>query len=118
MRGTMVNVDVLTANALLTEFSQNQIYHDDVPEHGNYPMVCYTDLTLNPALHADNKLYAYEHIIRVTIVSYGNAPINELKAKVYDAMTKAGFMWRSTNKTRDDKEYYTAMDFTIGVLMD
>lgn len=110
------DVDKLAANALLTEFEENQIFHDDLPEDGNYPMVQYTDLTEVPVLHADNALFAYQHIIRVTIVSYGNTGINALKNKVFRCMTNAGFMWQNTNKVRDDKEYYTAMDFSIGVL--
>ena len=109
------DVDTLVANALLTEFNQNQIYHDDLPEQAVYPMIQYTDLTEAPVLHADNKLYSYQHIIRVTIVTYGNADINELKGKVYRCMVDAGFMWQNTNKVRDGKEYYTAMDFSIGV---
>ena len=109
------DVDKLVANALLTEFNQNQIYHDNLPEQAVYPMIQYTDLTEAPVLHADNKLYAYQHIIRVTVVTYGNADINELKCKVYRCMVDAGFVWQNTNKVRDGKEYYTAMDFAIGV---
>ena len=109
-----MTIDELAATALLTEFEQNQIYHDNVPEHGNYPMICYTDLSETPVLHADNKLYAYETIIRVTAVSFGNAPLNSLKQRIFSCMTNAGFMWQDTNKTRDGKEYYLTMDFSIG----
>ena len=109
------DVDVMTAQALLTKFGEKQIYHDDLPENGSYPMIQYTDLTETPVLHADNKLYSYEHVIRVTIVTYGNSGINELKQKVYDCMVDAGFMWQNTNKVRDGKEYYTAMDFSVGM---
>ena len=109
----MVNVDVLAANALLTVFNSNQIFHDMLPENGNYPMVVYKDLSETPVLHADNKLYGREHVIRVTIVTNGNATINALKQQVEDAMTEAGFMWKSTNKVNDGVEYYTNMDFSI-----
>lgn len=107
------NIDELCANALLTQFDSTIIYHDDVPEHGSYPMICYTDISESPVLHADNKLYAKEHIIRITIVTFGNAGINELKQRVYECMTDAGFMWQNTGKTRDGKEYYTSLDFSI-----
>ena len=110
-------VDVKCANALLTEFEQNQIFHDDLPEDGTYPMICYTDLTETPELHADNHLYSYEHIIRVTVVTHGNTGINALKNKVFNCMTNAGFMWQNTNKVRDGKEYYTALDFSIGIVL-
>ena len=109
-----MTVDEKVAAALLTEFSQEQIYHDNVPEKGSYPMICYTDLTESPALHADNQLYARQCAIRVTIITFGNAAINELKDKVEACMTNAGFMWRNTNKVRDEREYYTSLDFTIG----
>ena len=111
---TNITVDEIAARALLTEFEQRQVYHDDVPEDGTYPMVCYTDISETPVLHADNELYAYEHIIRVTIVTYGNAGINELKKKVYRCMVDAGFMWQNTGKARDGKEYYTSLDFSRG----
>lgn len=109
-----MNNDEIVAQALLTEFTEAQIYHDSVPENGQYPMICYTDLTETPALHADNQLYARRFVTRVTIVTYGNAGINALKTKVERAMTTAGFMWEMTNKTRNDREYYTALDFTRG----
>lgn len=112
----MVNIDVLTANALQTKFNSEQIYHDTLPEHGNYPMVVYSDLTETPALHADNVLYAREHIIRVTLVTYGNHEINTYKKDIYDAMVNAGFMWQNTAKARDNNEYYTTQDFSIGNL--
>ena len=108
------NIDEAVAQALLTEFEESQIYHDNVPEDGTYPMICYTDLTETPALHADNALYARQHVIRVTVITYGNAGINELKKKVERAMTSANFMWQRTSKIRDDKEYYTSLDFTRG----
>ena len=111
------NIDRLAAEALMTKFNKSQIYHDDLPEQAVYPMIQYTDLTETPKIHADNKLYAYEHIIRVTVITYGNADINTLKDAVYDAMTNAGFIWQNTNKVRDGKEYYTALDFSIGVLI-
>jgi len=111
----MHGVDKKVAQALLTRFNENQIFHDNLPEKAVYPMIQYTDVSETPVLHADNKLYAYEHIIRVTIVTYGNAGINALKGTVFDAMTEAGFMWQRTSKARDGKEYYTALDFSIGV---
>lgn len=107
----MVNVDEIAAAALQTEFEQQQIYHDNVPENGTYPMVCYTDLSEAPALHADNRLYARSHIIRVTLVTLGNHDINTLKERIENCMVNAGFMWQSTNKVRDGKEYYTSLDF-------
>ena len=110
-------VDKAVADALLTVFNEKQIYHDNLPEKAIYPSVQYTDLTESPKLHADNRLYSYEHIIRVTLITYGNADINTLKNEVYEAMTNAGFMWQGTNKTREGKEYYTALDFSIGVLV-
>lgn len=109
-----MTTDELAATALLTEFPQNQIFHDDVPENGTYPMICYTDLSETPVLHADNELYAYETIIRVTAVLFGNAGINDMKQRIHSCMTNAGFMWQDTNKTRDGKEYYLTMDFSIG----
>lgn len=114
MRGQ--EIDVKAATALLTKFEQNQIFHDDLPEDTNYPKICYTDLAESPVLNADNRLYGYEHIIRVTIVTYGNNNINRLKNNVFECMENAGFLWQSTNKVRDGKEYYTAMDFSISVL--
>jgi hypothetical protein len=110
-----MTVDEKVATALQTEFEQGQIYHDNVPENGTYPMICYTDLSETPALHADNKLYARSHVIRVTVVTLGNHDINTLKEKVERCMVDAGFMWQTTNKTRDGKEYYTSLDFEIGV---
>ena len=112
MRG--VNVDVLAANALQMKFDKCSIYHDNLPENNVFPCVMYTDVTESPVLHADNQLYGYEHIIRVTIVTNGNSGINELKDDVYDCMTAAGFMWQNTNKVRENNEYYTSMDFSIG----
>ena len=109
-----MTIDEKAANALLTKFDMGRVYHDNVPENGSYPMVCYSDISETPALHADNKLYGKEHVIRVTIVTGGNAGINELKDKVFSAMTSAGFMWQSSNKVRDNHEYYTSMDFSIG----
>ena len=110
-----MTVDEKVATALQTEFEQGQIYHDNVPENGTYPMICYTDLSETPALHADNKLYARSHVIRVTAVTLGNHDINDLKEKIERCMVDAGFMWQNTNKTRDGKEYYTSLDFEIGV---
>ena len=110
-----MTVDEMVANALLTEFSQAQIYHDNVPENGTYPMICYTDLSESPALHADNKLYARSHVMRVTAITLGNHGINEIKQKIERCMVNAGFVWQSTDKVRDGKEYYTALDFEIGV---
>ena len=110
-----MTVDEKVATALQTEFDKSVIFHDNLPENGTYPMVCYTDLSETPALHADNKLYARSHVIRVTIVTLGNHDINTLKEKVERCMVDAGFMWQTTNKTRDGKEYYTSLDFEIGV---
>ena len=112
-----VNIDELAANALLTEFNQNQIYHDNIPDDGHYPMICYKDISETPVLHADNKLYGKEHIIRVTVVTLGNSGINELKDKIYQCMVDAGFMWQSTAKVQDDREFYTSLDFSIGNLV-
>lgn len=109
-------VDVKAANALLTKFNKEQIYHDFLPENGTYPMIMYHDLTESPVLHTDDALYGYEHVIRVTIITDSNSGINELKSDVFDCMTEAGFMWQSTNKVYDDGEFYTAMDFSVGVL--
>jgi hypothetical protein len=110
----MVNVDILCANALQSKFNINQIFHDNLPESGKYPMVVYTDVSESPALHADNKLYAKEHIIRVTLVTNGNTTINALKQDIEDCMTSAGFMWMNTAKVRDKNEYYTSLDFSFG----
>ena len=112
----MENIDILVANALQTEFDRSIIFHDNLPENGVYPMLSYTDLTESPALHADNRLYGIQHVIRVTIVTSGNAGINLLKEKVMRAMVGAGFMWENTNKIRDDREYYVSMDFSVGSL--
>lgn len=109
-------IDEKVAAALLQVFDKSQVFHDEVPENGSYPMVCYTDLSETPVLHADNKLYGYEHIVRVTVVTYGNAGINELKEKVFEKMTATGFVWQNSNKARVGKEYYTTLDFSIGVL--
>lgn len=109
-----MTVDELVANALLTEFQQDQIYHDNLPEDGRFPAIMYTDLSIVPSLHADNRLYGYEHVIRVTIVTRGNSEINALKSLVYNAMVNAGFMWENTNKVHDKNEYYTSLDFSIG----
>lgn len=106
-----MTVDERVAQALQTEFEQGQIYHDNLPEDGHYPMVCYTDLSETPALSADDKLYAKSHTIRVTLVTLGNHGINDLKERVENCMVDAGFLWQSTNKVRDGKEYYTALDF-------
>lgn len=111
-----MNVDEKAASALLTQFDKSVVFHDSIPENGCYPVICYTDLTESPALHADNRLYARQHVIRVTIVTAGNAGINELKKKVESCMIAAGFMWENTNKTKDGNEYYTSLDFSIGVL--
>ena len=110
-----MNIDEIVANALQTQFNSDVIFHDDIPENGIYPMLMYSDLSETPALHADNKLYAREHIIRVTLVTWGNAGINELKDKIESCMVEAGFMWQNTNKTRDGKEYYTSLDFSFGM---
>lgn len=112
-----MTIDEIAARALLTQFNQSQVYHDDVPEQGTYPMICYTNISETPALHADNSVYAKSYVIRVIIVTFGNAGISELKEKVYSAMTGAGFMWQNTNKARDGKEYYTSMDFSKGELL-
>lgn len=109
-----VNVDIIVANALKTVFTEDKIYHDILPENGNYPMVMYTDISESPAMHADGKLYAKEHIIRVTIVTSGNLGINALKNLVYDAMVNAGFMWMNTAKTHEKNEFYTSLDFSYG----
>ena len=109
-------VDVIAANALLTKFKKEQIFHDVLRESGKYPVVVYKDISETPVLHADDALYGYEHIIRVTIVTNSNSGINELKSAVFDCMTDAGFMWQNTNKVNDDGEFYTAMDFSVGVL--
>lgn len=109
-----VNVDVLAANALKTIFPENKIFHDAIPENGSYPMVMYTDISEYPAMHADGKLYAKEHVIRVTLCTNGNAGINEYKESIYNAMVDAGFMWMNTAKTREKNEYYTSLDFSYG----
>ena len=108
-----MTVDEIVTQALLTEFQQSQIYHDNLPENGGYPMIMYTDLSESPVLHADNMLYGKEHVIRVTIVTSGNAGINALKDLVYNAMIDAGFMWQNTHKVHDKNEYYTSLDFSI-----
>ena len=112
-----MNVNEIVANALLTEFSSNQVYHDDIPEHGEYPMICYKNIGENPVLHADNKLYAKEYIFRITAVTFGNSSIESLKTKIYNCMTEADFMWITTGTARDGKEYYTSLDFSYGVII-
>ena len=109
-----MNIDEKVATALLTKFNISQIYHDNLPEHGTYPMIMYTDLQENPALHGDNKLLAREHIIRVTLVTSGNHEINALKKDIEDCMIDAGFMWQNTAKIHDKNEYYTSLDFSKG----
>lgn len=109
-----MNIDEVVAQALQTQFPTENIYHDNAPESNTYPLIVYTDLSETPALHADNQLYARAHVIRVTIVTLGNHDINILKKKVEDALLPAGFMWQRTNKVRDGKEYYTALDFSRG----
>lgn len=110
-----MTVDERVAQALQTEFEQGQIYHDNVPENGSYPMICYTDLSESPSLFADNRLYARSHVIRVTGILLGNHGLNELKTKIEHCMVNAGFNWQNTNKVRDGKEYYISLDFEIGV---
>lgn len=111
------NVDVMVANALMTQFDKNQIFHDNLPETNNYPMIQYSDINVSPVLMADDELFGFEHDIRVTIVTMGNDKINELKDKVFECMTAAGFVWTGTNKIHDGNEYYTSLDFTIEVWM-
>ena len=113
-----MTIDEKAATALLTEFTENQIYHDNIPDNGHYPMICYKDISVTPALHADNKLYGKDYIIRVTVVTLGNSGINALKNRVYNCMVDAGFMWQSTAKVQDDRELYTSLDFSIGELVD
>ena len=109
-----MNIDEEVAQALLSQFSEEQIYHDNAPENNTYPLIVYTDLTETPALHSDNALYARSHVIRITIITYGNAGINELKNKVESCLIPAGFMWQRTSKVKDNNEYYTALDFSKG----
>lgn len=113
MHGAMV--DEKAAAALASVFGKERVFHDDLPENGCYPCVQYTDLSESAVQHADNRLYGYEHIIRVTVVTKGNADINELKDRVFHAMTDAGFMWQNTTKLRDGKEYYVSMDYSMAV---
>lgn len=109
----MHGVDEIVSKALLTQFNAEQIYHDDFPETCIFPALQYTTITEVPALHADDKLYGTQHVIRVTIATYGNAEINALKNKVFQCMSDAGFVWENTSKVRDKNEYYTSLDFSI-----
>lgn len=119
----MVSVDKVAAQALANcqELTQqlahgvNSIYHDDAPENGEYPLLQYTDVSASPVLHADNKLVAFEKVIRVTAIDKTNATRHALKEAIFKAMTDAGFMWEMTTTTRDINEYYTSLDFSYGV---
>lgn len=116
----MVNIDEKAAQALANSAelvaAVRGIYHDDAPENGCYPLIQYSDITESPALHADNKLYAIQKVIRVTIIDNTNASRHRLKELVYQAMTSAGFYWQLTSTTRDGREYYTSMDFNYGCI--
>ena len=119
----MVSVDKIAAQALanceqftaLLAHGASSIYHDDAPENGEYPLLQYMDVSESPVLHADNRLKAFEKVIRVTAIDNTNARRHALKEAIYKAMTDAGFMWNMTTTTRDINEYYTSMDFSYGV---
>lgn len=108
----MTNVDIIAATALQSKFNKSQIFHDEFPDSGTYPAIVYSDVTETRALSADDKVWAKEHIIRVTIVTNGNSGINALKQDVEDCMTEAGFLWENTGKVRDKNEYFTSLDFS------
>lgn len=122
----MVNVDEIAAQALMNSErllnllanKKCSIYHDDAPENGEYPIIQYSDLTESPVLHADNKTYAFQKTIRVTVINNTNVGRSELKEAVMDAMKSAGFAWRMTTNIKSDHEYYTAIDFSYGALFD
>lgn len=118
----MVNYDLLTAKALsecetltgLLVHGKESVFHDDIPENNEYPFIVYTVVNESPALHADNKLYASEAVVRVTIVNNTAVGRQALKDAVYEAM-QGDFMWQMTNTVKDGVEYYTSMDFSKGV---
>ena len=119
------NVDEIAAQALanniaLTTMLANgadSIYHDNAPEDGEYPLIQYSMMTEVPAFHCDNKLKAVDNVVRVTIINNTNVGRYSLKNAVYNAMIDNGFMWVNTNTIRDGREYYTAMDFRLGTLV-
>lgn len=109
------DVNKNVADALLEHFPKCQIFHDDLQE-GKYPAVVYSTLTEIPHMHADNQLYAWEKVIRITLVTNTLVGTEEMKWQIYDSMTQREFMWENTNTTKDGNEYYIAMDFSIGGL--
>lgn len=119
MNETFENTDVVAAQALagsssLTELladGVNSIYHDDAPQVAPYPMIQYTTISESPEMSVDNRLYAYQKTIRVTLIDNSNVNRNRFKNLIYEAMDRAGFTWQATNTMRDGREYYLIMDF-------
>ena len=114
----MINYDAAVSRVLLAEFPQEgdiKIYHDKAPEVGDaaYPYIVYRTLSLSPVFHADNRMWGYQHAVRITVVSK-NESAKDVENRVLTAMETSGYVWQGLNPAVDDKEYgekYTALDF-------
>ena len=116
----MINYDAAVSNILLGEFPAGEsvkIYHNRAPEVGDaaYPYIVYRSLSLSPVFHADNQMWGYQHVVRVTVVSK-NESAKDVENRVLTAMETGGYVWQGLNPAVEDKEYgetYTAMDFIM-----
>ena len=124
MNDIFENIDIKTAEALagseaLTSMladGAGSIYHDDAPDDGVYPILVYTTISEVPAMNADNGLYAWQKVVRVTVIDNTQTRRHAFKEAIYKAMKQAGFAWQMTNTMKNINEYYLIMDFLYAEL--
>lgn len=85
-------------------------YHWKAPINGNFPQVVYARLSSAPVRHADNKLYGYRVVYRITIID--KIERLDLAETIRHAMEDAGWMWENGTAQDNDNECYTVQDFS------
>lgn len=113
----MTPYEILTSCEALLQLlpkGKRSIYKDQNPAAADYPSVVVVTNSTTPAIHADNKPYAYRKGVSVFVFTkFGND--EEFDRIIFDALTREGFTYSSSERSieydmhvlRASYEYFT-----------
>ena len=79
--------------------------------NGTYPHIVYHEISNVPALHGDNREFAFRTVFQVTIVT-NDDDYEALETAVETAMINLGFIRTDTQDIIDEQQFNRVLRFT------